>query len=145
MILPPARSNEPVRAFLDANVLYSAAIGGGVAALWEAPGVVLVTSEYASREAWDNLLEHQRPTEASDRLADLLSRIEVWPHMTETAPIDDWSLPDPSDVPIVRAAIASRCGVLITGDKRCFGEYFGKRLGGVLVLRPAAFLALRGA
>lgn len=112
--------------------------------LWEAPGVVLVTSEYASREAWDNLSEHQRPTEASDRLADLLSRIEVWPHMTESAEPEDWALPDPSDVPILRAAIASRCEVLITGDKRCFGAHFGNRLGGVLVLRPSAFMALRG-
>jgi hypothetical protein len=44
-------------------------------------------------------------------------------------------MPD-KDLPILRAALAGRATHLITGDQRDFGQYSGRRLGGVLVLRP---------
>ena len=41
------------------------------------------------------------------------------------------------------AAIESNCEFLLTGDKACFGKYFGCTLDGVTILRPAEFLRRR--
>jgi|GEM_PF-5478218 hypothetical protein len=38
------------------------------------------------------------------------------------------------------AAIESKRGFLVTGDKSCFGDFYGHTLEGVAVLAPAAFL-----
>jgi hypothetical protein len=42
------------------------------------------------------------------------------------------------------AAIATRCSYLLTGGQTHFGPWFGKRIGGVRILRPAEFLAAQG-
>jgi hypothetical protein len=47
------------------------------------------------------------------------------------------------DAPILLAAIGARATHLLTGDVRDFGRYFGKRLGGVLVLTPGEYLRRR--
>ena len=47
------------------------------------------------------------------------------------------------DVPILLAAIESRANYLLTGDKDHFGAYFDRRIRGVLILRPSAFLDFR--
>lgn len=140
MNLPPA----PIRAFLDANVLYSAAIGGRVESLWQLRGVVLVSSEYAILEASENLradvregAQHQATTQ---RLAELVERVEVFIPSPGRTSQPSWSLPDPDDVPILAAAIESGCGVLLTGDKRAFGAFFDKEVEGVRVLRPGVFV-----
>ena len=41
------------------------------------------------------------------------------------------------------AAIANRATHLITGDRRDFGAYFGKQLGGVLILPPRDYFESR--
>jgi hypothetical protein len=42
------------------------------------------------------------------------------------------------------AAIRGKAAYLLTGDVRHFGHLFGKRLEGVMVLRPAQYFAHRG-
>lgn len=49
------------------------------------------------------------------------------------------SLPE-KDMPILLAAVGARATHLITGDLTHFGPYYGRRLMGVLILSPAAYL-----
>lgn len=50
---------------------------------------------------------------------------------------------DPKDRPILLAAIHSRAQYLLTGDVRHFRHLYGKRIEGVLVLRPAQYFERR--
>ena len=118
------------RLFLDANVLFSAAFRANapLRRLWNRSGVELVTSAYAVVEAERHLDAEQRTS-----LTELMKDVQVVPD----APSQD--LPAGvmlrgKDVPILVTAIANRATHLITGDRRDFGRFFGKRLGGVLVL-----------
>jgi hypothetical protein len=52
------------------------------------------------------------------------------------------SLPE-KDVPIMLAAIEAHATHLLTGDVRHFGRYFGRRIGGTLIMLPAAYLRSR--
>jgi hypothetical protein len=49
------------------------------------------------------------------------------------------------DVPILLAAIEARATHLLTGDIRHFGAYFGKKIEGIVVTRPGAYLRNRKA
>ena len=55
---------------------------------------------------------------------------------------DGVSLPD-KDERILRGAISSRATHLLTGDRKAFGSFYGRELGGVLVQRPADYLRAR--
>jgi len=44
------------------------------------------------------------------------------------------------DRPLLLAAIDSGCTHLLTGDTARFGKLFRRRIGGVLILRPAEYL-----
>lgn len=127
------------RAFLDANVLFSAAWGDGgfMRTLWEARGVEPITSEYASAEARRNLRD-----DARIRVLDSLLRDITVARTTEGViqlPAEAAGLPD-DDRPILEAAIVLRATHLLTGNVRDFGPLFGRRVGGVLVLRPRTYL-----
>ena len=120
------------RLFLDANVLFSAAFreNAPLRWLWKQSGVELLTSAYAITEAERHLEGDQRV-----RLSELLKGVRIVPD----APMLE--LPKRTalrgkDVPILAAAMSARATHLITGDRRDFGPYFGKRLGGVLILPP---------
>jgi predicted nucleic acid-binding protein len=122
------------RLFLDANVLFSAAYrpAAGIARLWKLKKVELMTSAYAAGEARVNLAE----ADQQQRLARSLERVRI---VTGIAPLlTGVSLPE-KDAPILQAAIHGRATHLLTGDKQYFGKYFGRRLGGVLVLPPAEY------
>jgi predicted nucleic acid-binding protein len=122
------------RVFLDANVLFSAAIssGGVTRAIFELaeqyPSVLeLVVSEYAITEALRNLQHGMRFTQEPpgvliDRLRDLVS--------------------DSKDVPIVAGAVWAEADLLITGNTRHFGKLYGSHVGGCLILPPRAALDL---
>jgi predicted nucleic acid-binding protein len=127
------------RVFLDANVLFSAAWRetGGLLRLWSLTGVELVTSEYAVREAELNLPDEVRRL----RLQQLLHSVAVLPHPSAPSPLPSGVRLPAKDVPILQAAMCAEAAVLLTGDVTHFGTYFGKSLGGVLVLPPATFLA----
>lgn len=138
------RAADVHRLFLDANVLFSAAYrrDAGVRGLWGLPRVKLVTSSYAVEEARRNLSAPEQragldellaTVRISDRLADLAAHPEIAAS----------GLPE-KDMPILRAAVAAGCTHLVTGDRQHFGHLFGRRVAGVLVLRPAEYLAGRG-
>ena len=127
------------RVFLDANVLFSAAYrpGSRLNAFWALTDVTLVTSTYALDEARVNLQELPQ----RQRLDALVADMEV---------VTSWDTPIPEDVvlrakdvPILKAAISSEATHLVTGDKRDFGPYAGKVVGGVLILPPGEYLARR--
>jgi predicted nucleic acid-binding protein len=126
--------------FLDANVLFSAAYlpETRLREFWTLPGVELVTSGYAWEEAHRNL----RTLEQQQRLAALGPGVRIVnEHGTWILPADV-ILPE-KDRPILAAAILSGATHLVTGDASHFGVWYGKRIGGVLVLRPAAYLQSR--
>ena len=127
------------RIFLDANVLFSAAYrpNAGLARLWQLDKVELVTSDYAAQEAMFNLTEKDQRV----RLTKLLEKVRI---ITAVAPLPPGvQLPD-KDQPILQAALQAQATHLLTGDKEHFGPYFGRNLGGVLVLPPAEYFERRG-
>ncbi len=130
-----------MRIFLDANILFSAARSAGairtlLAALLAA-GHVGVTSDYALIEAQRNLEAKCGKLELAE-LEALVRRLKVVgsgvvPRFTKAA-----STLAEKDRPILGAAIGGRCDVLLTGDRRHFGPYFGRTLGGVAIHSPAS-------
>ena len=127
-----------VRAFLDANVLFSAAYrpDAGLRKLWTLRKVDLVTSRYAVEEALRNLEDQEQ----GQRLDALLRTVEI----VDTTPAErplavSLKLAD-KDRPILLAAIESRSTHLLTGDFKHFGPYYGQTIEGVLILPPSDFL-----
>jgi predicted nucleic acid-binding protein len=128
------------RVFLDANVLFSAAYcaEGSFCELWRRKGIQLLTSDYAVQEARRNLTGD----DGSKRLEQLTATMEIVPSCAGILPSDtvlDANLPE-KDQPILAAAISARATHLLTGDRRHFGNYYGKRVGGVLIQPPAQYL-----
>ena len=123
--------------FLDANVLFSAAYQSraGLHRLWKLSDLALLTSPYALEEARRNLGEIQQ----RERLASLMDSVRIVPEMLGS-PLPPGVQLAEKDAPILLAAIEARATHLLTGDVRDFGRYFGKRLGGVLVLTPGEYL-----
>lgn len=129
------------RVFLDSNVLFSAAWGDGgrTRRLWDLAAVQLVTSEYAVEDVRRNL----RDPAALHSLDTLLrgARVEDPPDGLVKLPAAAGTLPD-DDRPILEAAIAVRATHLLTGNVRDFRSLLGRRIGGVLALRPSTYLNL---
>ena len=126
--------------FLDANVLFSAAyrVESPLRELWTLPETELVTSDYALEEARRNLsgLDQRR------RLDELQGDVRLIHESGSWALPLDVILPE-KDRPILSAAIVSGATPLITGDQTHFGPWYGKQVGGVTILRPAAYLQSR--
>lgn len=126
------------RLFLDANVLFSAAYaeGSGLTKLWGRKGAQLLASGYVIEETRRNLDD----AAARDRLEVLLEKVEqVGDPAAALDPEMEQGLPE-NDRPVLRAAMAASATHLLSGDRRAFGALYGKRLAGVLVLRPADYL-----
>ncbi|MDQ1249239.1 MAG: uncharacterized protein QG597_3613 [Actinomycetota bacterium] len=135
------------RAFIDANVLFSAAIGSGVCQIvLTMPSVVCLTSDYCFDEARRNLTAKAPP----EALAWLLSAVEDMEVVT-TPPPDMWDviahhLPAraTTDLPVLAASVTARAHTLITGNTRDFGGLMTHPVPGLpVVYTPRAFL-LRG-
>lgn len=126
--------------FLDANVLFSAAYHAEsrLREFWTLPGAELVTSGYAWEEAHRNL----RSLEQQKRLAALSPGVRLVQERGTWILPADVILPE-KDRPILAAAMLSDATHLITGDASHFGVWYGKEIGGVLVLRPGAYLQSR--
>lgn len=125
------------RTFLDANVLFSAAwrSDSGLLRLWQLKGARLLTSAYAAEEARVNLpREEQRR-----RLEDLLGRLEMVATPSDLPLPRNVTLPD-KDRPILLAALAAQATHLLTGDVDHFGAYYGRKVGGLIILRPSEYL-----
>ena len=127
------------RVFLDANVLFSAAWGDGgtLRALWTLRDIELCTSEYAVTEARRNL----RDPSLVAVLDALVRRVTVAEPAAVAIdlPAIAARLPE-DDRPILAAAISMRATHLLTGNVRHFGSLLGRRVTGVLVLRPSTYL-----
>ena len=133
-------TGAPPLVFLDANVLFSMALGGPVFELILELGngaVRLITSVRCKAEAELNL-DRKRPG-SSPRLAEVLARVEVLP----------WSAaPDPSAIALVGegdahvrgAALGLGAAVLVTGDVRDFGPLMGRDDLGIKIRTPRSFL-----
>jgi predicted nucleic acid-binding protein len=128
--------------FLDANVLYSAVYMefAGLARLWNLKDVQLLSSAYAIDEARRNLAM-DRP-EAIPRLNRLLESVSTVDAPQGLQRAENIRL-DPKDQPILLAAIHGKADYLLTGDVRHFGHLYGKRIEGVLVLRPVQYFECR--
>ena len=129
-----------MRIFLDANVLFSAAQSAGAIRLLlhslHAAGHGLVADEYVATEARRNV-DGKAGSDAAAYLQALLSRIEVSPVQFPTvAQADVLWLPD-KDRPVLMAAMALKCDVLVTGDRTHFGPSYGKVFDGVTIYAPA--------
>ncbi len=122
------------RLFLDANVLFSAAYrpDAGIARLWKLENVELLTSAYAAEEARVNLAEEDQRR----RLQELLARVTIVPRL---APLPPGATLPAKDQPILQALLYAGATHLLTGDRQHFGQYFGRRVGGILVLPPAEY------
>lgn len=133
-----------MRLFLDANVLFSAALGpAGAAAqlfaLAEEGACDLVTSALAVAEASRNLAaKAPAAIDRWDRLRAVVGIVsEADPRLVERVAA---ALPT-KDRPILGAAVACRATLLVTGDRRHFGPWYGRAVAGTVVLPPREALA----
>lgn len=137
-----------MRVFLDANVLFSAALGGTVfAAIWalaEAERIRLLTSPLCLVEAQYNL-ERKRP-EALPQLQALMRQVALVQEMGEgghplEGPVAALAerLPD-RDQPVLRAALSAQAQVLLTGDVRHFGHLMSRHDLPLQVMTPGDFI-----
>jgi predicted nucleic acid-binding protein len=130
-----------LRVFLDSNVMYSASLdeGSSFLAFWRFRGVSVVVSNYVVVEVARNL-----------RVSGHAARFETLLERTQIVSDADARLIPPEirlvakDQPILAAAIAARVDYLVTGDRRHFGELYGRAVSGVRVIAPADFLTLFG-
>ena len=110
-----------MRAFLDANVLFSGALGGAAFdLLWELAArarIELLTSPYCYLEARTNL-ERKAPA-ALPRLDERMVQVRVTGHGTEHLA---WALTlvAEKDAAVLAAARAAGAELLVTGDLRHF-------------------------
>jgi len=127
------------RIFLDANILFSLAWGSpGLARLGtlaQKRKCLLFASQYVIEEARRNLID----PEQIQRLESFLSQVQIVPEVDPhiPCPID---LPE-KDRPVFMAAISIQANYFLTGDITHFGEYFGKTVAGVKILRPRQYFA----
>ena len=127
------------RLFLDANILFSAACraNAGLLRFWKLRNVILCSSRYALEEARINLTE-----DAQRRRLTRLARNLQWFSAAPRELSVGVSVPE-KDEPILRAAMEAQATHLITGDIRHFGPYFGKAVGGILIMSPSEYLRKR--
>jgi len=129
-----------MRVFLDANILFSAALNtsSGLHAFFSlaAAGICeLVASPYAIDEARRNIAR-KRPTNAP-ALEQLLAQITVCREAASDTV--QWALSTglpAKDAPILAAAAQAQAGFLVTGDRADFGFLYERKLRGVEVLPP---------
>ncbi|MCH7747298.1 MAG: type II toxin-antitoxin system VapC family toxin [Acidobacteria bacterium] len=120
-----------MRAFLDANVLFSASNAGSniarlIALLTERE--TGVTSDVAVAEAGRNLALKRAAWRPA--LESLLADLEIVPSARFDLPV---SL-DTADASLLCAAIRSRCAYFVTGDKRDVGHLYNQTVQGVEVI-----------
>jgi predicted nucleic acid-binding protein len=127
-----------MRLFLDANVLFSAAKSAGpmreMLISLVRRGHELHADEYVVEEPRRNLA--LKVPEAVGQLHDVLRVITVAAGPAKVRAHASLPLPD-KDQPVMEAAIALACDILVTGDKSHFGALYGKSIEGVEVLSPA--------
>jgi uncharacterized protein len=108
--------------------------------LWSLKDVELMSSAYAIEEARRNLaIDRPDAVPGLTRLTETLSTIDA----PQALALPKNVRLAPKDHPILLAAIHGKADYLLTGDARHFEHLFGKRIGTVMVLRPAQYFELR--
>ena len=131
-----------MRIFLDANILFSAAKSDSAIRQLlrhlKLAKHTLVADSYVQAEAIRNIAAKADAQAVSD-LDTLLSQIEVssvqFAQSSPTLQAAVLWLPE-KDRPVLLAAMALVCDVLVTGDSTHFGPGYGKRFEGVTVCSP---------
>jgi predicted nucleic acid-binding protein len=127
-----------MRAFLDANILFSAAKTDGAVRqllrLLEERGHECWVDAYVVEEARRNLAA--KGAQALAVLDALLPHLRLAPASLAGAstPLVAW-LPE-KDRPVLASAIRLGCDALVTGDRTHFGAGYGKTFGGVTIHSP---------
>jgi len=128
---------ERIRAYLDANVLFSASYSerNRFLQFWRMENVTPVTSSYAIGEVRGHLI---RPGHAA-RLDALLCNTEI------VSDVDLRFVPShiqmvEKDKPILAAAIGASIDYLVTGDRNHFSHLYNKVVAHVYVISPTEFL-----
>lgn len=122
-----------MRIFLDANILFAAALPKSRTSVFLAKfqkHAVLITNMYAIEEARRNL--SNKKTVALPHLESLLKWIEVVGVTTTALDVKIAS----KDIPILGGAIAGNATHLLTGDKQDFEALWGKTFQGVKIVSP---------
>lgn len=128
------------RVFLDANILFSAAYGSPkIRILWllaRSGHHELIASHHVIEEARRNLMPEQR------------RGLEAFVHDLTLVPTPSPAMGCPIDLPpgdreAFMAAVSANATHFLTGDLRHFGPYLGKRVMGILIQRPADYVAKR--
>jgi len=131
-----------MKAFLDANVIFSASKESSqinrLIALLKSQSHLLITSDYAREEAIRNIRKKRPDWESG--FAAVMRGIQVIESMDRPLPVDLVA----KDRPILATAIAHRCDYLITGDKRDFGHLLGTSQSGVTILTPLSIAEISG-
>lgn len=133
-----------MRLFLDANVLFSAALSpeGTASKLFafaEAGACELVTSAFVVAEVTRNL--RVKAPEVVDRWEHAIASVGIVAE-ADLRLVGRLAVPlAAKDRPILAAALGCRATVLVTGDRRHFGPLFGRAFGGTVVLSPREALA----
>ena len=120
-----------MRAFLDANILFSASNGGSniarlITLLTERE--TGVTSDVAVEEARRNLALKRLAWQPALKI--LIENLDIAPSALFDLPV---SL-DTADASLLCAAIRSRCAYFVTGDRRDFGHLYGQTVQGVEII-----------
>jgi predicted nucleic acid-binding protein len=127
-----------MRVFLDANVVFSAAKTDGAVRrlvhLLLDGGHECWISGYVESEARRNLVS--KGPEAITELEFLLTRLQVSAMQPVTTAQEETGWLPEKDRPVLQAAIALGCDVLVTGDLAHFRKGFRKVFGGVAIHSP---------
>src|SRR5205814_10340595 len=102
--------------------------------LWHFRNVTLCSSRYALEEARINLAGEDQRT----RLTQLCGELHLFEAGQRSLP-QRILLPE-KDAPILLAAIEARASHLLTGDTRHFGPYFGRKIEGIAIVLPGAYI-----
>jgi len=134
---------EPLRVFLDANILSSASFEPNHPFLrfWLEPGIVCLTSFYAA----DEVRRNARRVGHQERLEVLLEKTHLVSDAAHFRMPAHFGLPG-KDQPILAAAIQCGADFLITGDKAHFGKWMNLAIptpvGELMTMLPKPFLQL---
>ena len=133
-----------MKIFLDANVLFSAALPapGAARALLVAARAAqaqCVCSDHAMTEARRNVQAKAPHALITFELIEALTLRVPEPAAAFVEAARDAGIVA-KDAPVFGAALQCRADAFVTGDARHFGHLFGKRCGGVLVLSLRAAL-----
>ena len=127
-----------MKVFLDANILFSAAITDGtvrrILGLLSQAGHQSCVNAYVVGEARRNIaVKSPEHVQALETLLAGMAYVELAPG----APLrEELLLLAEKDRPVLDAAARGRCDALLTGDRVHFGRWFGKTLAGVAIHSP---------